>query len=198
MDTADLTTALEGAFARPVFDAQAAFRAVLSALAEPGTVHALPTAAPPAPLSAGAGAVLLTLADQETPVYLAPAFAAAAPWLTFHTGAPVTADPAAARFAAVTGLATLPDGLSVGDDVYPDRSATLIAPVRLSGRTLRLAGPGIDGARTLDADLSDAVLARLAANRALFPRGLDVILIDEAGAGVVGLPRTTEVTCTSQ
>ena len=141
---------------------------------------------------------ILTLADQETPVYLDPAFAAAAPWLTFHTGAPVTPDPAAARFAAVTGLAALPDGLSVGDDVYPDRSVTLIAPVRLAGRKLRLSGPGIDGARTLDADLCDTALAYLAANRALFPRGFDVILIDDAGGRVIGLPRTTEVTCTSQ
>ncbi|WP_371747241.1 phosphonate C-P lyase system protein PhnH [Acuticoccus sp. I52.16.1] len=189
---------MEGAFAAPVFDAQAAFRAILGALAEPGTVHRLPAAAPPAPLPAAAGAIALTLCDPETPVALDPAFAAAAPWLTFHTGAPVTADRAAARFAFLAALDGLPDGFGAGDDLYPDRSATLVAPVRLAGRALTLRGPGIDGTRTIEADLSDTFLADWAANGALYPRGLDLVLIDAASGSIMALPRTTEVTCTSR
>ncbi len=189
---------LEGAFASPVFDAQAAFRAILAALAEPGTVHALPASAPPAPLSSAAGAIALTLCDAETAVALDPAFAAAAPWITFHTGASITADLAAAHFAFLAALDGLPPGYGLGDDAYPDRSATLVAPIRLEGREMTLRGPGIDGTRTLAVSFSDAFLADWAANGALFPRGLDLILIDTASGSIIGLPRTTEVTCTSR
>lgn len=189
---------LEGAFADPVRDAQAAFRAILTALAEPGTVHRLPAATPPPPLSPVAAAVALALCDHETPVYLAPAYRDAARWLAFHTGAPATDDPEAAHFAFLAGLDPWPDGFPLGTDAYPDRSATLIAPVRFADRTLRLEGPGIDGTRTLALDLSDAALAGWAANGALYPRGVDLLLVDPAAGALIGLPRTTEVTCTSQ
>ncbi|WP_226574761.1 phosphonate C-P lyase system protein PhnH [Acuticoccus sediminis] len=189
---------LEGAFAAPVFDSQAAFRAILAALAEPGTAHRLPASAPPAPLSPTAGSIALSLCDQETPVAIDPAFRAAAPWITFHTGAPVTDDRTAARFAFLSGLDTIPPGFGVGDDLYPDRSATLVAPIRLEGRRMTLRGPGIDGTRTIAASFTDAFLDGWAANRALFPRGLDLILVDEIGGAVLALPRTTEVTCTSR
>lgn len=185
--------ALEGGFADAPRQAQATFRAILSALAEPGTVQPLAAAArPPAPLPAEAGAVLLTLADHETPVFLAPAFAGAAAWLGFHTGAPVTAARAEARFAVLD--TPDPTGFPLGTDAYPDRSATLIVPVRLGGTPFVLRGPGIPGERRIALSLAPSFAAVAAANRALYPRGVDVVFV--ADGAVVGLPRTTEVACT--
>lgn len=187
--------ALEGGFADPPRDAQRTFRAVLAALAEPGTVRRLGgTVRPPAPLPAGIGAILLTLADPETPVFLAPPFAPAAAWLGFHAGAPVTAERGAARFAVLEAPET--DGFPLGTDAYPDRSATLIVPARFAGTVFRLAGPGIPGAREIALSLPPSFADVWGANRALYPRGLDLLLVD--GDAVVGLPRTTEVSCTSR
>ncbi len=44
--------AIEGGFQNPVFDAQTIFRAVMQAMAEPGTIHkGVALARPPAPLT---------------------------------------------------------------------------------------------------------------------------------------------------
>ncbi len=62
---------ITGGFADPVFNGQAVFRAVMDAMARPGSIHHLPELAqPPSPLSASAAAVALTLCDQDTPVFL--------------------------------------------------------------------------------------------------------------------------------
>ena len=58
-------------FAEPVADAQTTFRAVLDAMARPGTIHQVgANLSPPAPLDPATAAVLLTLADNETPLWL--------------------------------------------------------------------------------------------------------------------------------
>ena len=83
------TISLPG-FADPVEEAQATFRAVLDAMARPGTLHrAGERLAPPVPLDQAAAAVLLTLVDNETPLWLDAAAAAARDWLAFHCGATV-------------------------------------------------------------------------------------------------------------
>lgn len=188
--------AFEGAFADPTRASQRVFRAVLGAMAEPGTVHALPPlAAAPAPLSPAMAAVALTLCDAETPVFLAEAFAGpAAAWLTFHTDAPVTTERAAARFAFLDSVDL--DGFPLGDEAYPDRSATLVVECALAGTAFTLAGPGIDGTRAFAAAFDPAFGDRWAVNRALFPCGLDLVLTD--GDRLAALPRTTEVACTSR
>ena len=179
---------LTGGFADTSVEAARAFRAALDALARPGTIVTVRGAAPPAPLSAAAGVLLLTLADTTTPLHLAgdadcPAVRG---WLSFHTGAPIV--PAErAVFAVGTWAALQPlDRFPVGLPAYPDRSATLIVEMpELAAAGARLTGPGIRG----EARLSLPDVAAFQANRALFPLGLDFFLT--CGDRLAGLPRTT-------
>jgi len=75
-------------FADPVSDAQSTFRAVLDAMARPGQVHHVGGGlTAPAPLDRATAAVLLTLVDNETPLWVDSAAADAREWLAFHCGA---------------------------------------------------------------------------------------------------------------
>lgn len=188
------------AFSDPVMAAQAAFRAVLDATARPGKIITVtqPLAAP-APLAPAAAAIALTLCDHDTQVWLDAGLAAssaATEWLRFHTSARIAEDAANAVFAFVADAAALPplDRFNPGTLEYPDRSTTIVMQVDslAAGVELMLSGPGISGqcsARIagLPADMSE----RLAANRRLFPRGIDLLLV--CGADVMALPRTTQV-----
>ena len=186
-------------FADPVLEAQATFRAVLDALAEPGRDRAVVgIAAAPRPLMPVAAAVIATLADFETPVWCDAVLRdpAVEAWLAFHTAAPRTEDPARAAFALVGAPAAAEpwERFSLGTDVDPSTSTTLILQVAGfgSGRRFRLSGPGIETSRILAVDWAPADLApRAAANRGLFPRGVDLILVGPTS--VVGLPRTTRI-----
>jgi alpha-D-ribose 1-methylphosphonate 5-triphosphate synthase subunit PhnH len=193
-------SALAPAFADPVDAAQSVFRAVMDAMARPGTVQPLsPATTPPPPLSPGAGAVALTLLDYESPVWLDAPLAARADvtqWLRFHTGAPITPDPKRAAFAFITDAATAPDfeTFALGSPEYPDRSTTLVLQVdQLSGPfPLRLRGPGLAGDGSLSfAPCPEDFAARLGKNHALFPRGVDLLLVTRDA--VVALPRSTLV-----
>ena len=78
-----MTIALPG-FAEPVGEAQATFRAVLDAMARPGKLHqAGERLAAPVPLDPATAALLLTLADNETPLWLDAVAVAARDWLAF-------------------------------------------------------------------------------------------------------------------
>ena len=75
-------------FADPVGEAQATFRAVLDAMSRPGRLHHVGEhLTAPAPLDSATAAVLLTLIDNETPLWLDGAATAARDWLAFHCGA---------------------------------------------------------------------------------------------------------------
>jgi alpha-D-ribose 1-methylphosphonate 5-triphosphate synthase subunit PhnH len=194
-----MDTALGPGFAEPVEDAQAAFRAVLDAMARPGRIRRL-VAPPdaPAPLDPAAAALALTLLDYETPVWLDAALDRPQlhEWLGFHTGAPRTAAPDAAAFALIADAARMPpiDRFQPGSDAYPDRSATLILQVtRLgSGSALRLAGPGIEGQTSVLVDgLPADFIRQWRENRSRFPLGVDVVLT--AGEEILALPRTTSI-----
>lgn len=182
--------ALSGGFADPPLDAARAFRACLDVMARPGRVADLTGALPPAPLSAAAGTVILTLLDGTTPVHLAGGHdvAAVREWITFHTGAPfVRAEEAV--FALGTWDALLPvTRFAIGTPEYPDRACTLIVECEgLEPQGARLTGPGIKD----HALLSLPEVAAFRANRALFPLGFDAFLT--AGTCVAGLPRSTIV-----
>ncbi len=182
---------LQGGFADPSRDAARAFRTALDALARPGRIVTLAGAAPPAPASPAAGALLLTLCDADTGVHLAPTHDTAAlrDWIVFHTGATLVA-PDRAAFAlgawdALQPLARYATGTA--DD--PDRSATLIVErATLAPSGVRLTGPGI--ARAAHLNLPEA--AAFADNHARFPCGLDFFFT--CGARLAALPRSTTVT----
>ncbi|MCR9122134.1 MAG: phosphonate C-P lyase system protein PhnH [Phyllobacteriaceae bacterium] len=192
-----------GGFDAPVFDAQSVFRALMDAMARPGTVQAIaPRASAPAPLGSVAAALALTLCDADTPVWLDSASTqdgAVARWLGFHAGAPVTDDPAAAAFALIGDGASLGsfDRFARGTQDYPDRSAALIVqvPDLTDGPALTLTGPGIKHSATLAPSGLPARFATLwADNHALFPRGIDMVLA--APGAVAALPRTTRIAIT--
>jgi alpha-D-ribose 1-methylphosphonate 5-triphosphate synthase subunit PhnH len=193
------STIFEGGFSDPVFTSQAVFRGVMDAMANPGRILDLgtPTQAP-APLESAASAVLATLADYDTPVWFEAANNAdATQWLAFHTGAPITTNPADAAFAVLAPDSAVDrwSQFPVGTASYPDRSTTLLLPVDdfTSGAALTLKGPGIETTITVaPARLPQGFVSAMTANAALFPLGLDVILVCKSA--ILALPRTTRIT----
>ncbi|PWR23322.1 phosphonate C-P lyase system protein PhnH [Zavarzinia compransoris] len=195
-DTA-LIAGLDAGFADAALQSQACFRAVLQALARPGRIETLARpAAAPAGLSPAAASVLATLADLDTPVFLAPGYAggAVAGFVTAGLGAPLAAAGAAA-FALVPAADLLPlDRFAAGSDAYPDRAATVIVEVAAlgAGPALTLAGPGINGSATLAVTgLPAAFAAAWNAQRAGFPLGVDLVFC--CGERVAALPRSTRL-----
>lgn len=181
---------LSGGFANPATQSAHAFRSVMEAMACPGTIQLIVGASPPAPLSPAAGAVLLTLCDTETPIYLAGEMDcdAARSWLSFHTGAPFVG-PAQCMFAVGKWEALGPLSIyPIGTSEYPDRSVTLIVDsAQLSASGARLTGPGIKD----HAALSLPELEAFQANNVLFPLGLDFIFT--SGSHLAALPRSTQI-----
>lgn len=183
--------------AAPVIENQATFRAVMDCMARPGGIRTLACIDAPPPLMAGTAAIMRSLVDYETPVWLddALADAAVAERIRFQTGAAVVADPQQAAFGFIGNGADLPDfaAFSPGSEDYPDRSATLVVQVaRFSGAMFSLTGPGIRTEQMLAVEpLPDDFVDRWSANQVLFPRGIDLLLV--AGDRVAALPRTVRV-----
>ncbi|MEY9357611.1 alpha-D-ribose 1-methylphosphonate 5-triphosphate synthase subunit PhnH [Bradyrhizobium yuanmingense] len=185
-------------FADKVLSAQSTFRSVMDAMARPGSVQRIvPMAGAPGPMMRGTAAIALTLFDHDTPLWLDAQMAESADltkWLKFHTGAPVVQDSSIASFALISDGGALPslECFALGTNEYPDRSTSVIIQVDsfASGRSFELRGPGIDGVATLQASIKPFDLfERLHMNEALFPRGIDVVLV--ADDAVVAIPRTT-------
>lgn len=181
-------------FEDAVGEAQSCFRAALDAMARPGSLQQAGTGlAPPAPLTPAAGALLLTLADADTPLHIAPGFADAADWLRFHCGAALVDDASAARFVLADALPPLAS-LDQGSDEAPEEAATLILQIAALGEGpgYLLAGPGLRTPHLLRATgLPAGFAAAWAANHALFPRGVDIILA--AGTTIAALPRSVRI-----
>lgn len=195
-----LHTSLESGsgFANPVQSSQSVFRCVMDALARPGSVQTITdTVNAPSPMMPAAAAVALALFDHDTPTWLDGRFAVSpdvAAWLRFQTGAPLTSGASQAAFALMHRGAALPDfeTFALGTPEYPDRSTTLVIQVDslTEGPELILSGPGIRGTSSLRAGaLPSDFTTRMQANRALFPRGVDLLLV--CGDKVVALPRST-------
>jgi alpha-D-ribose 1-methylphosphonate 5-triphosphate synthase subunit PhnH len=196
---------LSRGFQDPVQDAQTTFRQVLMAMSRPGVVQTLDnditlTGFPPA-----AYALLLTLADAQTPVWLDQPYNTenARVNLTFHYGCKVTPDQEEAVFALLEADTDF-NACSLGTERYPDISCTVIIvlPELTGGVEVFWQGPGIETQIKTTLPLPDAFwLARSEIND--FPRGLDFLFV--AGNQIVALPRSTkvqlieeEVACMSQ
>jgi len=192
--------AIATAFAYPVLHSQRVFRTVMDAMARPGLPRRLEfDLSPPAPLGHGAAAVALTLLDFETPIWIDEHLSGSpdvSRWIQFHTGAPRAAAYGNAAFAFFSHGATLPtlSDFATGTAEYPDRSTTIIAEIASFeiGAPLRLTGPGIDGARSFaPASLPDDFILQWRDNHALFPCGVDLLLV--AGDWIAALPRSTRI-----
>lgn len=180
---------LSGGFSDPAIQSAHAFRSVMEAMARPGKIHDITGAEPPAPLSKAAGAVLLTLCDTDTPIYLAgdADCDAVRAWLAFQTGAPLMG-PSHAMFAVGTWDALVPlSAYPIGTSEYPDRSTTLILEQDKLTTGALLTGPGIKERASLNLPETTAFQV----NRSMFPLGLDFIFT--CGDQLAALPRSTIV-----
>lgn len=182
----------------PAFASQAAFRALMDCLSRPGEIKTLDGVGAPAPMAPATAALVRSLADYESPIWLDPAFAAApaiAEWIRFHTGAPIVSSPDKAQFALVANALALPSFLQFaqGSEEYPDRSTTIIAQIeRFAGPPFVLKGPGIKTTRTFAAEpLPHDFALRMRDNREMFPRGIDLVLV--AGHEIAALPRSVRL-----
>ena len=187
------TIALPG-FANPAEEAQATFRAVLDAIARPGSLHeAGRRLTAPTPLDSATAAVMLTLVDNDTPLWLDPAAAAARDWVAFHCGTTIIDRPDRAAFALALSLPDLTH-LPAGSHEAPEQSATLILQISTlgTGRYYRLFGPGLRHPVLLAAGgLPAGFAVTWQRNHALYPRGVDIILC--AGTALAALPRSVSI-----
>jgi alpha-D-ribose 1-methylphosphonate 5-triphosphate synthase subunit PhnH len=182
--------------ADPVHDAQHAFRVALDAMARPGTVHQLPGALPGLPLGAAMARLLLTLTDEDTPVWWQSPATPLRQWLRFHTGARAAGATSDAAFAAVTEAADLPELASfrAGSAAAPEFGCTLLieVPSLARGPQMQAHGPGIRERVTLAvAGLPEGFWAEWQQSHAGFPQGVDIFFT--CGEQVLGLPRTTRI-----
>jgi len=194
-----MDASFEGGFADPVLQSQAAFRAVMDALANPGQPQNLVTPHSIAgSLSPELASIVLTLSDADTRLWLSASLRRPEieSFVAFHTGASRVPDPERATFAFATSAAELPglEAFNLGTQEYPDRSTTVVlaVPSLSGGPDLVLRGPGIkDHLHASPAGLPEDFVGQWDANREIFPRGIDLLLV--AGGQVMGLPRSTRI-----
>jgi alpha-D-ribose 1-methylphosphonate 5-triphosphate synthase subunit PhnH len=188
-----MNQSLEAGFADPVPDSQRCFRAVLDAMAHPGRITCATGVTPPAPLGTAAAAVVLTLVDHETPLWLDPDAETARQWIEFHCGASVVADPGRCAFALAMALPPL-HRFAAGSHESPETSATVICQVAAfdSGKSFRLHGPGLREPLIVTVNgLPHDFASIWYRNHRLFPCGIDLILC--ADDCLVAFPRTVAI-----
>lgn len=181
-------------FRDPVHDAQRTFRALLTALSQPGTPHTPAMLTPPPGLTPSCAAAALTLFDLETAVWLQPGLPAAAQnWLLFHTGCRFTDTSATADFAIVAEVATMPTLASFnwGTPEYPEASTTLLLQTAPGDRPVTLQGPGILNQVEMAVALPTSFWQQWQTMTTHFPLGLDLWCCSPTQ--VWGLPRTARL-----
>ncbi len=193
-------TAVAVGFGDAVRESQSVFRLAMQVMAAPGRIVPMnSTLVPPRPLLAPTAALLLSLCDFETAVWLEPTLAEAhgvRDFLRFHTGLRLIACRGDAGFAVIAGSSALLDlsAFSRGTAQFPDRSTTLIVQVEaFCSSGWKLAGPGIRGSREFCATPLRGDFARqLRANRAAFPQGVDIFFATHDA--IAAVPRSSCLT----
>ena len=140
----------------------------------------------------------MTLFDLKTPIWLERYLDTpdVRQFLSFHCGSPIAAHPGEAAFAmlSIDEAATRIKNYHVGTPEYPDRATTLLiqTPSLSGGPAVEVIGPGIPDRRIIEATgLGADFWNRRDAINALFPTGLDIVLVDPWR--IVGLPRTAQM-----
>ncbi|MEM8543874.1 MAG: phosphonate C-P lyase system protein PhnH [Cyanobacteria bacterium P01_H01_bin.119] len=190
-----MTVQLPG-FQDAVHHSQHTFRALLNALARPGQIQSTAPLTPPTALAPSIAAASLTLLDLETRLWLQPGLPSESRnWLLFHTGCHFTEDPKQADFALITDLNTAPqlDAFNFGSPEYPEASTSLLIQLSglSSGNSVRLAGPGIQGAIAVSIPIRSRFWQQWQAMTANYPLGLDIWCF--AHNQVLGLPRSSRI-----
>lgn len=168
---------------------QRIFRTLVDAFARPGTVGEVASACGEAPALYG---VLATLVDGSTTLADVDGLLSAADWSLLQAS---RVAPDMARFVIAEGdrLPRFTPALGTLDS--PEEGATLLVRVTKIGAgetALMLTGPGIAGrARLAVTGLHDSWLTARAHWVAAFPRGVDLLFVDERC--VAALPRTTRI-----
>jgi alpha-D-ribose 1-methylphosphonate 5-triphosphate synthase subunit PhnH len=185
-------------FMNAVFDSQATFRSVMTAMAEPGTLQTLSAVLTEGPsLSPALTATALTLLDFEASVWIDhDPTGERLRYLQFHTGVQHADTSQSATFAIIAKPLELPPlkAFAKGTLEYPDRATTLLVDVRdiSTTRGWKLTGPGIRGSRRLLVEqLRSSLSTELAINHKSFPLGVDFIFC--ADSRLAALPRSTRV-----
>ncbi|MGF1718718.1 phosphonate C-P lyase system protein PhnH [Vibrio kyushuensis] len=200
------------AFEDAVHDSQQCFRLLLKAMSEPGTIVKLDKCDGFGNMMSGAAQVLLSMADNATPVWLSSAFSqdrAVSENIKFHVSAPIVNTLSETGFALFSQhdlfdqeWSTL--SFNLGNEEYPDTSTTVVVELDslTEGNEIVLTGPGIENEQCIAMKgLPSALIQYLTTrqNRSAFPLGIDFIFV--AGQQVLCLPRTTKVevsVCTLQ
>lgn len=198
------TTTLPG-FADLTRDSQQSFRALLTALAEPGKRLSIPAQlAAPAGLNPACAAACLTLIDFETAVWLSPTLPDTVKnWLRFHTGCTFTREPMQCTFAIINDIETTPfTQFCWGSAETPEDGATLLIQIeqlqteqlqteKSTDKEIALSGPGILHSRIISPAVPSSFWQMWQQNQAAYPMGIDCFLFSEHQ--VMGLPRSTQV-----
>ena len=162
--------------------ANQAFEALLWALSRPGMIRSLP--------ESGEAQVIAALLDRECAVH------AADPRLMpliLQSGAQLAEIDAADHiFLGRPSDAHVLRAVPQGTDLYPDDGATLIVQADLGeGATLRLSGPGVNGALEVQVGGLPDGFWQHRAEIMRYPMGFEIFLLD--GDRVMGLPRSTKI-----
>jgi len=141
-------------------------------------------------------AILLTLADADTPVCLiGSAELELDTYLRFHCACPITRDPKNAALGLINDpmLASRAFEFPIGTDEYPDTSATVILEVAslLAGPRQTIKGPGIRSSIEFAPAVHAEFWSAWHANTQLYPCGIDIVFT--CTNQIAALPRSSRL-----
>jgi alpha-D-ribose 1-methylphosphonate 5-triphosphate synthase subunit PhnH len=192
-----------------VFDAQQHFRLLLDGMSRPGEINTFPLTdiLPPAGFNEAAALTSFALLNADVAFYIAGNNREdIAGYLLVNTGSQ-KADISVADYVFLpeNNNAEGLEDLRVGNAIYPEDSATLIAQAELISEqpfdgalTLILRGPGVNGESTVFiSGVSGRLLDLVSENNAEYPLGTDLIITDR-DRRVLCIPRSNKFTYTKQ